>query len=246
MLLNPIMLRDRRLVEFIKLHENAMAKQPIDISTLGGRIKKARRDAGLTQEFVAEALGTTPQAVYNWERGKNETSRENLLEIAQLTGVSLAWIVSGVDDPVPTGGPMAPGAKGGRRLVPTLTMQDVADLDSALSEKSGRERTATAYPCGPRSFRLTILDDSMAPALAVGDSVIVDPDEKPRPGDIVLALPVDEEPVLRHYRETGRSKKGVTVELRPENTNWRTIDMTLGQDGGILGVVTEEARPRRR
>ena len=42
----------------------------------------------MTQEFVAEALGVSRQAVSKWENGTSDPSTTNLMAIAKLFGVS--------------------------------------------------------------------------------------------------------------------------------------------------------------
>lgn len=41
--------------------------------TLGGVIKKHRMECQMTQEFVAETLGVSRQAVSKWEKGVSQT-----------------------------------------------------------------------------------------------------------------------------------------------------------------------------
>lgn len=42
----------------------------------------------MTQEFVAEALGVSRQAVSKWERGNSAPSTTNLIALAKLFGVA--------------------------------------------------------------------------------------------------------------------------------------------------------------
>ena len=42
----------------------------------------------MTQEFVAETLGVSRQAVPKWERGDSDPSTANLLAPAKLFGIS--------------------------------------------------------------------------------------------------------------------------------------------------------------
>lgn len=51
------------------------------------RIKNARKNAGLTQAFVASQLNLTPQAISNYERGKNNIPAPLLFELANLYGL---------------------------------------------------------------------------------------------------------------------------------------------------------------
>ena len=48
-------------------------------------IKAARKQAGLTQEQLAELLKVAQGRVSEWERGKREPSASALLKILQIT-----------------------------------------------------------------------------------------------------------------------------------------------------------------
>ena len=52
--------------------------------TLGETLKELRAERNMTQEFVAESLGVSRQAVSKWENGSSEPSTSNLIAIAKL------------------------------------------------------------------------------------------------------------------------------------------------------------------
>ncbi|MBR2639446.1 MAG: helix-turn-helix domain-containing protein [Oscillospiraceae bacterium] len=52
--------------------------------TLGETLKELRTEKNMTQEFVAESLGVSRQAVSKWENGSSEPSTSNLIAIAKL------------------------------------------------------------------------------------------------------------------------------------------------------------------
>ena len=54
------------------------------IKTLGETLKELRTEKNMTQEFVAESLGISRQAVSKWENGTSEPSTSNLIAIAKL------------------------------------------------------------------------------------------------------------------------------------------------------------------
>ena len=56
--------------------------------TLGETLKAHRTRCKMTQEFVAESLGVSRQAVSKWESGASDPSTSNLLALARLYGVS--------------------------------------------------------------------------------------------------------------------------------------------------------------
>ena len=55
--------------------------------SLGEAIKYHRTRCKMTQEFVAEAIGVSRQAVSKWESGAADPSTSNLLSLAKLFGV---------------------------------------------------------------------------------------------------------------------------------------------------------------
>ena len=50
----------------------------------------------MTQEFVAESVGVSRQAVSKWERGDSDPSTSNLLALAKLFGVSAEELLRNV------------------------------------------------------------------------------------------------------------------------------------------------------
>lgn len=56
--------------------------------SLGEVLKEHRTRCGMTQEFVAESMGVSRQAVSKWENGTADPSTANLLKLAKLYGVS--------------------------------------------------------------------------------------------------------------------------------------------------------------
>ena len=55
--------------------------------TLGEVLKQHRVDCKMTQEFVAETLGVSRQAVSKWESGVSDPSTTSLMALAKLFGV---------------------------------------------------------------------------------------------------------------------------------------------------------------
>lgn len=59
-----------------------------DAKSLGEILKQHRTDCKMTQEFVAERLGVSRQAVSKWESGSSDPSTSNLLALAKLFEIS--------------------------------------------------------------------------------------------------------------------------------------------------------------
>lgn len=66
--------------------------------SLGETLKYHRTRCKMTQEFVAEAIGVSRQAVSKWESGAADPSTSNLLALAKLFGVSPEELLKSVEE----------------------------------------------------------------------------------------------------------------------------------------------------
>ena len=66
------------------------------MDTIEERLKAARKKAGLTQAEAGAALNITRTAIQNYERESSRLNIHKLEKLAQLYGVSSAWLLSGV------------------------------------------------------------------------------------------------------------------------------------------------------
>ena len=65
-------------------------------ASLGEVLREERTRCKMTQEFVAESLGVSRQAVSKWENGTSDPSTSNLLALAKLYGVSAEALLARV------------------------------------------------------------------------------------------------------------------------------------------------------
>ena len=77
----------RALLKYLRSDEVRKEKAETK-KTLGEALKAHRTRCNMTQEFVAESLGVSRQAVSKWESGASDPSTSNLLALARLYGVS--------------------------------------------------------------------------------------------------------------------------------------------------------------
>lgn len=61
--------------------------------TLGENIRKRREELKLSQEYVAEQVGVSRQAVSKWETGQSEPTASNLIQLADALEISLSELV---------------------------------------------------------------------------------------------------------------------------------------------------------
>lgn len=73
----------RALLRYIK-SSNIRKEKTIIKKSLGEVLKQHREECKMTQEFVAESIGVSRQAVSKWETGASDPSTSNLLTLAKL------------------------------------------------------------------------------------------------------------------------------------------------------------------
>ena len=71
--------------------------------SLGEVLRDHRVRCKMTQEFVAESLGVSRQAVSKWETGAADPSTSNLLALAKLFGVSAEDLLRSAEEHAPKG-----------------------------------------------------------------------------------------------------------------------------------------------
>ena len=83
----------KALRKYIKTSEVRKEKNETKVS-LGEALKEYRTKCKMTQEFVAESLGVSRQAVSKWENGTSDPSTSNLIALAKLYGISAEEILN--------------------------------------------------------------------------------------------------------------------------------------------------------
>lgn len=114
-----------------------MAADPIDVH-VGARMRGLRKQRGLTQTELANALGVTFQQVQKYERGANRVSASMMVRAARCLEVAPAYFFEGVDALPSDGGPVSP----------FLAM---------AADRAGLE-LAEAWPCIPSENRRVLVD----------------------------------------------------------------------------------------
>lgn len=91
-----IVLIVRALLKYIKSKDVRNEKSEVRKS-LGEILKAHRFQHKMTQEFVAETIGVSRQAVSKWESGASDPSTSNLFALAKLYGVSVEELLKKVE-----------------------------------------------------------------------------------------------------------------------------------------------------
>lgn len=77
---------------------------------LDKRLKDAREAKGLSQNYVAEHLNITRQAISKWENGKSMPDLENLIILSTLYEISLDELLGRTPSPEETHEPQSSSA----------------------------------------------------------------------------------------------------------------------------------------
>ena len=85
----------KALRKYLKSGDVRKEKEGIKKS-LGENLKEHRVRCKMTQEFVAESLGVSRQAVSKWENGTSDPSTSNLFALAKLFGVSVEELLKDI------------------------------------------------------------------------------------------------------------------------------------------------------
>ena len=83
------------LLKHIKSKDMREEKNEVKKS-LGETLKVHRIRCKMTQEFVAETIGVSRQAVSKWELGTSDPSTSNLFALAKLFGVTAEELLEGI------------------------------------------------------------------------------------------------------------------------------------------------------
>ena len=211
-------------------------------TTLGQRLKAARiamRPRKLSQTEIGVAIGTalqksfTASAVGQWENDKVEPERRAIIEWAKLTGADAAYLFLGVAAGwLGTSGRMP---RGGRVVSKVLVMPKEPNLRPLDQEFH------THFPCSEAAYLVEVFDARNAPTYVRGDHIVIDPSERPMPGDMVLAM-VDSAPIFGVFSRSDRFSSGAIESL---DTKWGSEEIDPDRGDKVLGVMTEHARPRR-
>ena len=86
----------KALRKYIKSKDVRKEKKAV-CRSLGEALKAHRTEKQMTQEFVAEKIGVSRQAVSKWESGASEPSTTNLVKVARLYGVDPADLLREVE-----------------------------------------------------------------------------------------------------------------------------------------------------
>jgi transcriptional regulator with XRE-family HTH domain len=110
---------------------------------IGRRLAQARKEAGLTQEQLAEQVGVTPRSIQGYEAGKVVPYR-HLKRLEEITGKPPSWLLRNETEPTPFSAEVA------ERLVSLV--ERVAAEAERLADAAARIEGLLDVQQRPRAF----------------------------------------------------------------------------------------------
>lgn len=206
---------------------------------MGGRIRLARKQAGLSQSDLSGRLGVSQPTVANWESGVHDPRQLMLAKIAEVLCVPLSWLASGERSSTERDTHAAAAyLRRGLYHVPVIPAEQTASMLDA--ENADPHALATDYipmtSGSSRLFAVFITDDAMNQALRGNTLAVIDYSHRsPGDGDLVLFLDAANEPVLRRWRSS-------PSRLEPYSSNPHHETIYVDRLEKVIGTVTVTIR----
>jgi transcriptional regulator with XRE-family HTH domain len=173
------------------------------ISTIGARIRRARKAAGLNQAELALRVGVSQPSVANWESGVHDPRRLMLAKIGEALAVSPEWLAGGERSATERDKrPAAAYLRRPLRHAPVIGVQAAARFldDAGFDPHDAAEDYIPVTTGAERVFALFVPDDAADLVFPRGSLVVIDyGDRRPIDGAFCLAAPVGAA-VLRRWR----------------------------------------------
>lgn len=193
-------------------------------NSVGDRLKKARKYAGMTQVELAKAIDAKQGAISDLENGRNNSSTK-LVQMAICTGVSAEWLSTGK-------GEMTIADKD-KSIAQAINAHNDSVVSSIFEPTYGEN--------GDSIYWIKIEDSSMAPEFRPEELILINPELTPEPGDYVIALKKDaQEMTFRKWRSCGFDEAigQEYSQLVSNNPDFPTID-SRHTSFEICGVAIE-------
>jgi len=201
-----------------------------DIS-IGDRIRKIRRNLGLTQKAFADPLGIAQGYLSSIECGRQVPSDTLLIALRHLYRIDEGWLSSGEGEPdagdsAMSGFPSRP-SEGGIPLLGRIAS------DFPLGLKAEDIVGHVTFPENPPDgYALQAYGDFMAPTIQDSDLVLFKVGGEPVNGNIVLVNSKWGDILLRRYR-----LRSDGPWLTPDNSMYTPFQP--GGTSSIIGIVTD-------
>lgn len=188
------------------------------MSDFAERLQLAIKQAGSNPSKVAEAVNVTAQATQKWKKG--QISVDTLTNVIKEIGVDANWLLL--------------GEQANQNQVNNQHGYIGGSVSQSVVNNYASQLT------GGDDW-LTIINNDMFPAFAIGDCVRIDAKKEAQAGNYVY-VDCEGKKMLRKYRPKGYDENGTPyTHLVAENEDYPVIDSRY-QVFTVLGVAVEHKR----
>lgn len=209
-----------------------------ELSSIGERIRQARKAAGLNQSALAARVGVTQPAVANWESGVHDPRRMMLAKLAEALSTPLDWLAEGARSAAERDkGAAAAYLRRPIQHTPVIGFRDaVRFLDDPTADPHAlAEDYIPVTTSSHRIFALFINDEAMNLAFPKETLVVIDyADRRPTDGAFCLAAPFGF-PMLRRWRDD-------PDRLEPYSSDPSHTPIFVGDAARIIGCARVSIR----
>ena len=205
--------------------------------SVGERLKRRRKELGMSAEAVAEKLGVSPSTVYRYESGEiNKMGIDKLQPIAEAINTTPAYLMGWSEEPSPL--PLSAEDIDMTRLRKIPILGRIAAGTPIYAEENIEGYAYTTLNGGAEYFGLKVRGDSMdAAGIKDGYTVIVRRQPEVENGQIAVCLINGQDATLKRF-----SRDGDVITLMPQSTNPENHPFVYNQKDTkveILGLVVK-------
>jgi SOS-response transcriptional repressor LexA len=190
---------------------------------------------GLSQTALAKKAGVSQSTISRMMRGVVNSQSDNERSVFEALGISAFRFVESSTEP--EGGKVAGASRergGASRTVPIISYVQAGRFGETVDPYLPGDGSAwepCPVPCGPKTFGLRVMGESMEPRYHNGDIIFVDPDVPPLHGSaVVVRLKDSNEATFKQLVIEGTRRY-----LKPLNPRFPVIEITT--EAHIVGVV---------
>ncbi|MEQ8335354.1 helix-turn-helix transcriptional regulator [Nisaea sp.] len=112
------------------------SNNPVDVF-VGARLRRRRKEMGMTQRIVAQKIGVTSQQYMKYERGDNRISASRLFDVASVLNTPVSFFFDEMDEQTIAQSPARlMGAEG---MAPPMASTHDVEMDSPLARRQANE-----------------------------------------------------------------------------------------------------------
>ena len=135
------------------------------------RLVELRKNAGYSQDELADTIGVSRQAVSKWERCESSPDTDNLIELARLYKVSLDELINGTE--LPPKAPHAEERASGEQKENAFVYEDdgmtveIKEMEVSVKNEDGEEKKYDAAQLKRKNVKEKRVNTAITSAFAI-------------------------------------------------------------------------------